>query len=126
MTSLKLLARDFEDLGFEMMLPNKPNARLRNNRLERFRSWFGTPPHVVAIVWAGLALTGWLRSVSKPKPKHMLWALLFLKTYSTEPTLASRVGGVDEKTFRKWTWLYLEGIAGLASKAVSTFISKKF
>ena len=123
MPSFPLLGGDFEDLGFAMMLPNKSNAQRCNERtrLERFKSWFGTPPDIVAIVWAGLALTGWLRFTHNPKPEHLLWSLVFLKTYSTEPTLASRVGGVDEKTFRKWAWFYVEGIAGLASKTVSTF-----
>jgi hypothetical protein len=37
---------------------------------------------------------------------------MFLKNYSTEPILAATIG-VDEKTFRKWCWFDVEGIAQL-------------
>jgi hypothetical protein len=30
---------------------------------------------------------------------HMLWALMFLKTYAKETTLSGMASGVDEKTF---------------------------
>jgi len=48
----------------------------------------------------------------------LLWASHFLKTYGTESTLASQIG-VDEKTFRKWTWILVYAIADLAPEVVS-------
>ena len=36
-------------------------------------------------------------------PKHLLWALMFLKQYNTQSFTASIVD-VDEKTYRKWVW----------------------
>jgi hypothetical protein len=53
------------------------------------------------------------------KPKHLLWALLFLKNYCIEKINARLVGGVDAKTFRKWSWLFVEGVAKLKDSVVS-------
>jgi len=41
-----------------------------------------------------------------------------LKQYSTEQTHAAQVGA-DEKTFRKWAWLYTGALAKLAPRLVS-------
>jgi hypothetical protein len=53
------------------------------------------------------------------RPKHLLWALLLLKVYGTETLLSSFVGGVTEKTYRKWAWCFIDGIAKLESAVVS-------
>lgn len=50
----------------------------------------------------------------------MLWALMFLKTYAKESVLSGMAGSVDEKTFRKWVWLFVCAIASLESNVVST------
>ena len=38
------------------------------------------------------------------KPKHILWVLIFRKTYTTESSLAVALG-VDEKTLQKWIFI---------------------
>ena len=50
-----------------------------------------------------------------------MWALLFLKLYEIEPVNASLVR-CDEKTFRKWSWLFVEAIGDLDYIYVSIFI----
>jgi hypothetical protein len=52
------------------------------------------------------------------KVKHVLWALLFLKTYGNEAQM-SAMAQVDRKTFRKWIWIVVPGIAQLYEKVVS-------
>ena len=42
----------------------------------------------------------------------------FLKRTLPKKTNTARVG-VSEKTFRKWVWIYAEGIANLDKKIVS-------
>ena len=65
-------------------------------------------------------MSGWMYSnLTKPNPIHLFWALNFLKNYETESVCASKFGGVDEKTLRKWVWIYIKGIASLASQVVS-------
>ena len=58
-------------------------------------------------------------TASGVQPKHLLWTLLFLKTYATEPILCALVGGVDEKTFRTKVWFLVCEIALLADHLVS-------
>jgi hypothetical protein len=44
---------------------------------------------------------------------HLLWALLFMKCYTSEQVLANMVG-TTPKTFRKWIWPFVTVIARLA------------
>ena len=65
-----------------------------------YNAWFGADPIYVSIVWKMLAYIGWLDYGCQIMPVHLLWALLFLKVYSTEEVNAGRVK-TDEKTFRE-------------------------
>jgi hypothetical protein len=89
----------------------------------RFRSLFGARIEIVLKVWSMLLEDG-LRP-KKSKPKHLLWTLYFLKVYPREAPGCSAVGGskgvIDQKTLRKWVWLFIERIAKLADKVVSIF-----
>ena len=82
-----------------------------------FRSFFGTSPQVCAILWDIL-------STQRPPnstPKHLLWGLLLLKQYNIESINAVLVGA-SEKTFRKWSLIYVRLIANLS---VVKFFFKK-
>jgi hypothetical protein len=84
--------------------------------LSPFSSHFGTPPHVVAIVW---------HLIDKPEgaePKHLLWILLFIKVYASEDVLHNMVG-TSKNTYRKWTDIILVEVFGLKQKVVSFFFS---
>ncbi len=54
---------------------------------------------------------------------HLLWALMFMKLYVTEPDMCANAGGscgdVDPRTFRKWVWPFIEALAELQYKVVS-------
>ena len=69
----------------------------------RFKSVFGVSPAVFAVLWENLNGTRPLESM----PRHLLWSLLFRKVYATEG-INSSIAGVDEKTFRKWTWVFID------------------
>ena len=56
--------------------------------------------------------------VDSVKPVYLLWALLFLKCYNTN-TRNAAITGVDEKTFRHWSWIFVEAIANLDREVVS-------
>jgi hypothetical protein len=51
----------------------------------------------------------------------LLWALLFLFTYMTQPLLCSMVGATD-KTFRKWAMPIVQSIRALAPSVVSVLL----
>ena len=74
----------------------------------RSKAVFGIAPKVCVFLW--LHLEGLLPVGAKPK--HLLWALSFLKLYEVEEGRASRLQ-VDEKTCRKWTKILLLAISQL-------------
>jgi len=77
-----------------------------------FRAMFGPCPLICSVVW---------EIIDKPPkglPKHLLWALMFLKLYETNSTLAA-MAKTTRPTFRKWSWLFVEAIALQESRVVS-------
>ena len=84
-------------------------------------SLIGTSYSVCSELWNLMELSN-KEGTKGAKPKHLFWALLFLKCYCTEAILTRVVGGVDEKTFRKWTWLFVGSIAELKPRVVSVVI----
>ena len=73
--------------------------------LRRFKAVFGISPDLALLVWND--------NMPHPfgaTPKHLLWALLFLKLYSSESTHAI-LANCDEKTFRKWSWVFVKLIS---------------
>lgn len=74
----------------------------------RFKSLFGVTANVCSTIWEKI-----VQDIPEGgKPKHLLWALLFLKQYSDEHTRRSIVGA-DEKTIRKWTWKFVELLSNM-------------
>jgi len=65
---------------------------------------FGITPEIASDMW------GIIPRVRYGEPKHMLWACMFLKLYTTE-TIHSSLAGCNEKTFRKWAFLYIRLLA---------------
>jgi hypothetical protein len=90
----------------------------------RFKAEFGVPTCIAAVAWQFLVESPFLRDnihgIKPPNPEHLLWALMLLKKYSRVESLANTVKA-DEKTFRKWSELYLEALAELDSITVSQF-----
>ena len=78
-------------------------------------------PTVCAIVWGELK---WSMLVEDPcKPNHLLWVLIFLKTFITESSLAVAIG-VDEKTLRKWIFIIIYAISDLEDDWVGSLCSQ--
>ena len=76
---------------------------------------FGVTPTVASLVWNLLDITP---SNTGTKLVHLLWALMFLKTYAKEATLIA-IAGVTRTTYRKWMWPMLQRIAALRFSVVS-------
>jgi hypothetical protein len=80
---------------------------------------------IVSMVWDMLVASG-LRP-EKSCPKHLLWALYFLKVYPKQSSgcsvVGASMGAVDPKTIRKWVWQFIENIADLAEEVVSLFVN---
>lgn len=108
-------ASTFEAAGMSII---RRNSRSNVTRERRFRAFFGTSPTVCSQIW------GLLTHPPRAQAVHLLFGMLFLKVYSTEHIHAS-LCEVDERTFRHWSWIYIEKIASM--KIVSfVFIFESF
>ena len=84
----------------------------------RFRACFGAPSNIVAALWNLIVARGNIDE-SGAHPKHLLWALVHLKTYSTIEIHCSIVGWPSAKTFAKWSWYFVERLSELKDDVIS-------
>lgn len=93
----------------------------RNPTFERrWSEFFVASPEVCSRLWD--LCDPYNTMPNAVKPVHLLWALLFMKQYQTETlnsTLVAETKAKDEKTFRKWSWLFLREISYIESRVVS-------
>lgn len=101
--------------AFELLAANVLDCRM-DDRL--FRSNYGCSPDVCSILWETLTENNCFRHFPGAMPKHLLWTLLFLKTYDKEAVLASRLN-TTRKTLRKWIWSILHAVVKLKRQVVS-------
>jgi len=79
-----------------------------------YRSFFGCSPTVCGVIWVkcqGFSLS--------TQPKHLLWALLFLKCYATEKKLATLVGISCRQHYRETVWPIILKLSFLRNSVVS-------
>lgn len=81
----------------------------------RIRACFGAPSDIIADIWNRMNAYG-LKDGAHPK--HLLWALVFLKVYSTEEIHCSIVGWPSAKTFSKWAWYFIDRISLLKEDVI--------
>ena len=82
---------------------------------------FSIPPVIVAEAWNRLKLhkyeeEEWMRAA---RPEHLLWAVYYLKQYTTESKMADKCKR-HEDMFCKWTAAILDCITGLEDEVVHT------
>jgi len=82
-----------------------------------FRQFFGCGVLVCLKLWNLLMTKNFLPSGGTIE--HLLWSLMFLKTYGKQKVLCSLAGGVSVDTFWKWTWMFISAIAELENVVVS-------
>jgi hypothetical protein len=85
----------------------------------RFREFFGVSPLVCQEIWYKVLN----QLPSGAKAKHLLWTLFFLKRYNTE-AVNRKVCGSDEKSFRKWTWIFIDLISDLEVVIIFSFTGR--
>ena len=100
-----------------VMMNRGPEKRATLTEDRRFRELFGCGPLVALKVWSMLLEES--NEMTGADVVHMLWAMMFLKVYAKETTLSTMAGGVDEKTFRKWSWQFVSAISSLETTVVS-------
>ena len=108
----------FEELGCQIIWRRNNKVKSRMMIIRRYRAFFGTSPENVATAWQHLAPFIEPEHQQTAHPKHVLWALMFLKLYNSTDVLAS-FAGVSEKTFQKWQWRAIGWLADLEFYLVS-------
>ena len=78
----------------------------------RFSSFFGTTLSVTYLLWCKLMMDIPLCERPNVIIIHLLWTLMFLKTYQTTSVLAIKCK-VDEKTYRKYVWLVIKMVGAI-------------
>ena len=99
----------------------KHSTVLTSEKVEiRFIALYGLCPRMTSVLWYRLVSAAEKDSSLLPpnaQPYHLLWALLLMKCYNNEH-LNAHITDVDEKTFRKWSWILIEAIEGLYDEMV--------
>lgn len=75
---------------------------------QRFVDFFGASPLVCSTIW-NLLSENYVHPDGS-QPKHMLAAFHFLRVYNIE-SVNRALFDSDEKTLRKWIWLYIRILA---------------
>jgi len=111
---------DYIGWGANIMNRSKYESHLQSFE-ERWIAHFEVVPIIVLKLWE-LLEEG---EGNRGHPAHLLWALLWLKTYQTEQVCAGMVGedgvGIHEDTFRDWSWYYVQQISYLEDEVVHLF-----
>ena len=105
-----------ENLGFDIQ--HRKNPRSVNTVERVFKSLYGTYPEIICYIWNQLILKRLLIKYDKNKLQRFFLMFDFLKNYCVEHRSAVDFG-IDEKTYRKWVWFYLEKVSQLAKNVVS-------
>lgn len=79
-----------------------------------FRSFFGAGIVVIHLLWNRILTQPHQPPLStNAQPKHLLWAMVFLKCYNSTTVLRRICGWPSETTYREWTWYFLNRISAL-------------
>ncbi len=103
MPDFEALARDIQNRALRRVGMAMAEAR-------HFGEFFGTSVLIVKKTWELLKRDSLLPEGGRPK--HLLWALHFMKAYPKQSPGCSAVsvaaGAVDPKTHRKWVWAFID------------------
>ena len=77
-----------------------------------FAAEFGCSVEAVELTWIMCTFP------KRTKPRHLLWALTFLKTYGTEPAMAKKIS-CSRPTVRKYVWPIVYEISAKLGQVVS-------
>ena len=104
---------DFEALAQEIQIRVSRHVGTAATEAQHFCEFFGTSVLVVKKTWELLERDSLLPEGGRPK--HLLWALHFMKVYPKQSPGCSAVGAsaraVDPKTHRKWVWAFIDAVA---------------
>jgi hypothetical protein len=112
---------DFEALARDIQNRASHRVSAATTETRHFREFFGTSVLLVEKTWELLERASLLPEGGCPK--HLLWALHFMKVYPKQSlgclAVGASAGAVDPKTHRKWVWAFINAVANLVDVVVS-------
>jgi len=111
---MRISTKPTEFMSLGRRITHRADERCFSTELRRFRSFFGVSPSTCAFTWGKIRALG---LAPRARPVHLLWALLFLTVYDTEEVIAGFLG-VDERTFREWSFELTKVVAKLKPHVV--------
>lgn len=96
----------FLTIGNRYTKPGTSKSKYKS--LRKFKVYFGVTPEICSIIWQKIKD----KVPVGGEPKHLLWTLHFFKKYSNEHIRRSFLNA-DEKTIRKWTWIFVKLLSEL-------------
>jgi len=112
---IQALKREIKRIAFNV-LRKGIMSRSEGVRDQQIRAWTGCSTTVLAKAWDLLCRAGPLQEGATME--CFLWAFVILKSYDVEENNTSRVGALDEGTFRQWSWWFIEELSYLESEVV--------
>jgi hypothetical protein len=123
--SLATCVNNFLNLGHSLMMGKDTSTSRRSENTETrcFNAHLGVQqPTAIAAVWSLVVVQGrigeGISDYVNSKKKHLIWTLLFIKSYQTFDVIACQVG-TDEKIVQKWVWYIIAAVSDLADMIVS-------
>jgi hypothetical protein len=112
---------DFEAFAWNIQNRASCCVGVAMTKTRHFREFFGTSVLIVEKTWELLERDSLLPEGGRPK--HLLWALHFMKMYPKQSPGCSAVGAsagaVDPKTDRKWVWAFIDADDNLVDVVMS-------
>ena len=97
----------------------KKIMNVRRSTHRQFVAFFGVSAAIASIAWGKMARRNLIPL--KGAPRHFLWTLHWLKTYSSTDVICGMFRIGSDKTFTKWRDLFVEALKDL--DFVSTFFA---
>lgn len=114
---MRLTALQFANYAREMLgMPLKESVECTDSEKRMFRATLGVSCATGAMLWNKLEPT--TKISDRAKPKHLLWTLVFLKVYKTEPIHLKITGCKSRDTFRQWVNRFATAIADLEDSMI--------
>jgi hypothetical protein len=120
LTADEMLRKGLILVGWE---PQRQVTVREEKKLDRFKSFYGSTPTVLAKIYEDLQTTDIVDArinARKHSCDKFLMTAYFFKIYPSEAMMAGTFK-VDEKTARKWIWFFAEKIQALKKTKVRLF-----
>ena len=117
-SSTQVSPPEYKAIGLALLRKENQRKNWQYTEQSQKKDWatfYGIAPEVASNVWNKLVARG--RIPNAGKPKHLLFAYIFLKVYSGDKPM-SKIVGCHFNTFSKWAWIFIRLVHGLHQEVI--------